>query len=131
MNAYTASLRANQPQGALPYKPGTVAAMNQPGSVVSKLADFVKVSDVDGTQAGRRRAAISLAFTLSDRRHALAEILKSYDETQAELEQLQDAWDKVDWNCASDVIKLEDSGGSADGHKADLLVRLVNLLREV
>jgi len=115
VNAYTASLRANQPQGALPYKPGTVAAMNQPGSVV----------------AGRRRAAISLAFTLSDRRHALAEILKSYDETQAELEQLQDAWDKVDWNCASDVIKLEDSGGSADGHKADLLVRLVNLLREV
>lgn len=129
MNAYTASLTANQPQGALPYRPGTVAAMNQPGSVVSKLADFLTASE--GTQAGRRRAAISLAFTLSDRRQVLTDLLAAYDGNQAERAKLEDDWNDVDWGCASDVSRLEARGDAADGYEADLLHRFVALLREV
>lgn len=129
MNAYTAGLKLAEDLGHAPYKPGTVAAMNRPGSVVSKLADFVEVSE--GTQAGRRRAAISLAFTLSDRRHALAELLAAYDSIQAEKVQLTKDWEDVADDDYSAIAKLEIRGDDWARFEAALLPRFVALLREV
>lgn len=124
-------------------KPGSLAAMQQTGSVLSKLAEFDAVLP-GGVIAHRRRAATSLAYTLWESREPLAGLLERYDELEAQRDRISYQFDVINgqppppWTGDDEPPTADDiSLSDVDEQKADLnedaaevLDALVALLRK-